>query len=678
MAHTLTTCTFCGVGCGLYFETAGNEIVGTYPSVSHPANQGRICVRGWHVHEVASSTDRLLKPLVRKNGSFEEVSWNEAYDTIAARLTQVRDKYGPDAIGFINSSHCSNEDSYVLQKFARSVIGTNNVDQGTTWYHGNTIEVLRDMLGVPAATNSIAELMESDVILVSQTDLLRQLPTIGGWVLRAKLAGAKLIVIGLRRHRVAESADYFLQTVPGTEVFLFGALAKVIVDRGLMNLDFIRQRCKQFAPFLENIESFDMLHAASLCGLSPDLIEQAAVTYAKAQKAMILYSTYSEASGRELLKSMVNLALLCGNVGRRGTGIMPLAEHNNLQGACDTGMVPNYLPGYVPVQDAAGRGLFEEQWRGTLPDRWGKDSSTMLGPRGNIEALWLDRHNPVVSAALTSDAAAALQKMEFVVLQNLFMTPTSQYAHVILPTVAYGEERVTFTSLERRIQLAQKAVEPPGGLTSAWRQVAEVADRLGTKWRYHSSADVMGEIGRVVPFYEGASYENLAREYGRQWPCTHDRPLGTPVLYDDGQRGQAAAFSFAPLGQMPAPSRSSTAFPFVLMFGRSLYYWHQNTMVQHSETLKREFGILLLDFPDGFVEINDGDAAALKIRDGMKIHLISSDGTATTYAHVTDEIRQGTIYVPYYLQDIALQLVGPARTEYRAGYRTVNVKIEKA
>jgi predicted molibdopterin-dependent oxidoreductase YjgC len=237
---------------------------------------------------------------------------------------------------------------------------------------------------------------------------------------------------------------------------------------------------------------------------------------------------------------------------------------------------------------------------------------------------------------------------------------------------------VTFTSLERRIQLAQKAVEPPAGLTSAWRQVVEIADRLGTRWQYNSSADVMKEIGSVVPFYEGASYENLAREYGRQWPCTHDRPLGTTVLFDDGHRGQPAAFSFAPLAQLPAPSRFSTAFPFVLMFGRSLYYWHQNTMVQHSETLKREFGILLLDFPDGFVEINDGDAAALNIRDGMKIHLMSSEGMATTYAHVTDEIRQGTIYVPYYLQDIAVQLVGPARTEYRAGYRTVNVKLEKA
>jgi predicted molibdopterin-dependent oxidoreductase YjgC len=675
MAHTLTTCTFCGVGCGIYLETSGNKIIGTYPSMSHPANCGRICVRGWHVHEVASATDRLKQPLIKKDNAFQPVSWSEAYDFIAKRLTEIKSVYGPDAIGFLNSSHCGNEDGYILQKFARAVIGTNNVDQGTTLYHSNSVRALRDTIGVPAATNSIAELMECDVIIVNQVDLGRQLPTIGGWVIRAKLAGAKLICIGPRRQPMTDHADYVLQTLPGTEVFLFGALAKVIVDRGLINLEFVRRQCKGFESFLKNIESFDVLRAASICGLSPDVIEQTAMAYAKAAKAMILYSTFAEASGRDQIYSMVNLALLTGNIARPGAGIMPLAEHNNLQGGCDVGMFPSSLPGYVPVRDLKGRKYFEETWMKPLPDRWGMDSSTMLGTRGNLKAIWLDRHNPVVSAS-SGDAVVALKKMELVVLQNLFMTPTAQCAHVILPTAAYGEETVTFTSSERRIQLAQKAVEPPSGLTSAWCQVAEVAKRLGVEWNYESSADVMKEIGQVVPFYEGASYENLARHYGRQWPCTHDRPLGTPYLFAD--RSGKQPFSFVPIQQLPAADRSTTEFPFILMFGRSLYYWHQNTMVQHSETLKREYGILLLDYPEGFVEINPEDAEALRIRDGMKIRLISAVGSSTTYARVTSEIRQGTIFVPYYLQDIAKQILGPARTEYRAGSRTVHVKVEKA
>ena len=251
-------------------------------------------------------------------------------------------------LGFLNSARCANEDSYLLQKFARAVIGTNNVDQGTSLFRTNSIKVLLDMLGVPAATNSIGELMNSQVIVVSGIDLGQQLPTIGGWVIRAKLAGAKIIAIDVRRHRVTESADLFLQIRPGTEVFLYGAMAKVIVDRGMMNQNFIKTRCGDYENFLKNIESFDVLLAAERCGVPAELIEQAAITYAAASTAMILYSTGAEASGMEPIQSIVNLALLTGNLGKRGAGIMPLAEHNNLQGGCDMGMLPD-LPPRLPT-----------------------------------------------------------------------------------------------------------------------------------------------------------------------------------------------------------------------------------------------------------------------------------------------------------------------------------------
>src|SRR5271157_235541 len=232
VAQKRTTCTFCGVGCGLYLETSGNQIVGAYPSVSHPTNAGRLCVRGWHVHEVASSPDRLKKPLLKKNGRFQEVTWEEALGFIATRLKEIRGQHGPDALAFLNSPRCSNEEAYLLQKLARAVIGTNNVDHGTGVYCNNSIDVLLEMIGVPATTNSVEELAVSDVIVVDSVDLARQLPTIGGVVIRAKLNGAKLVVIDTRRHRVAESADIFLQIKPGTKTFLYGAMAKVIQDRG--------------------------------------------------------------------------------------------------------------------------------------------------------------------------------------------------------------------------------------------------------------------------------------------------------------------------------------------------------------------------------------------------------------------------------------------------------------
>jgi len=262
MAHRLTTCTFCGVGCGLYLETAADRLTGVSPSMSHPANHGKICVRGWHVHEVAGSPDRLKTPLLKHHGHFREVGWMEAIDFVADRLKEIRRQHGPDALAFLNSPRCSNEESYLLQKLARVVIGTNNVDHGAGVYTHNSIDVLLDMLGVPATTSSIAELSRSEILVVDGVDLARQLPTIGGVVISARLKGARLVVVDTRRHRVAESADFFLQLKPGTEALLYGAMAKVILDRGLMDLPFIQSHCRNYEAFVAATREHDLLSAA--------------------------------------------------------------------------------------------------------------------------------------------------------------------------------------------------------------------------------------------------------------------------------------------------------------------------------------------------------------------------------------------------------------------------------
>ena len=673
MSQHLTTCTFCGVGCGVYLETGPSGILGVYPSMSHPANHGRICVRGWHVHEVASSPDRLTGPLVRKNGQLEPVSWDEAYDTVAHRLAEVARTHGPDSIGFLNSARCSNEDTYLLQKFARAVVGTNNVDQGTSLYRTHSIEVLRGMLGVPAATNSIADLSLSRLIILNDIDVGQQLPTIGGWIIRAKLNGTVLVAVGSRRHRVAEHADIFLQIRPGTENFLYGAIAKVIIDRGLIDREFIDQRCVGFQPFIRNMQFFDVFDAAQRCGIEHEMIEKAALAIAQTKPASLLYSTGAEANGLQVLRSMVNLVLLTGNLGTPGSGVMPLAEHNNVQGGCDMGMLPRYLPGYKSVAIDTYRAEFEKTWNCRLPDSQGLKTTDILSARGRCKALWLDRHNPVVSATYC-DASAAMEKMDFVVLQNLFMTRTAEQADVILPTAAYGEETVSFTSTERRIQLAVKAVEPPEGLVPAWMQVVEVARRMGSKWTYSSSADVMSEISSLVPEYQAATHDNLGRAYGRQWPCDRDNPLGTERLFE---RSQQKRFRFALLDLPSAIDPEIADFPFVLAFGHSLYYWHQNTLVQHSETLKREYGILLLDFPNGFVEINPEDAKAAGIREGQKVCIFGSAGKVESVARVTNEVKRGIIYVPYFLRDFASQLLGESADEGPAGRRVVHVRLEK-
>jgi len=668
MGHKLTTCTFCGVGCGLYLEVDGTRINGVYPSMSHPTNEGKICVRGWNVHEVASSPERLKQPLLRSNGVFHEVSWEEALGFVAGRIREIRDRDGPDALAFLNSPRCSNEESYLLQKLARAIVGTNNVDHGTGVYCNNSIHVLLDMIGVPAATNSISELAQSEVILVDGVDLGRQLPTIGGRVIRSKLGGAKLVVMDTRRHRVAESADLFLQIKPGTEILLYGAMAKIIVDRGLMNLPFIKAHCRHYESFLEEVRNYDLLQIAEACGVPAESIEAAALAYARARSAVILYSTGIETRRKDAIRAIVNLVLLTGQIGKPGAGLFPLTEHNNLQGVCDMGVLPDRLPGYRPVADAAARAAVEAVWKTRLPATPGAGARTILGGsgRGKVKLLWLLRYDPVMTE-MFGNASDALKACDLVVAQHLFMTNTTRHAHVVLPVAAFGEERVTYTSTERRIQIADHVIELPPGPLPSWLQLTRLGRLLGADWRYESASDIMDEIGQVVPFYSGAHYDNLAREYGRQWPCTKDRPLGTRYLFSEGI--PAGAFKFVPVPRPATPVSRSAEFPFTVVFGNSLYYWHRNVLVRHSETLKREYRILLLDYPEGFVEINAEDAKALGIRDGGKIRLRGAHGSAVAAARVTHEVKSGTVFVPFFVREVQQQIVAPAAEEPRVAVR---------
>jgi len=672
MAHSLTTCTFCGVGCGLYLETAGNEVVGVYPSVSHPTNAGRICVRGWHVHEIASSPNRLTRPLLKKNGQFQEVTWEEAFDFIATRLQEIRAQYGPDALAFLNSPRCSNEEAYLLQKFARAVIGTNNVHHGTGVYCNNSINVLLEMLGVPAATNSIAELAESEVIVVDGVDLARRLPTLGGAVLRAKLHGVRLIVVGTRRHRLAENADLFLQIKPNTEAVLYGAMAKIIVDRELLDRSFIKERCRNYEAFEEQVQQCDLLQAADDCGVPLDLIEAAALTYARARAAALLYSTSMEERTRDSIRAVVNLALLTGNLGKPGAGIFALSEQNNLQGVCDMGTLPDRLPGYQPVGNEQARSALEALWKAKLPAKPGVGSRSSLADRhqGKVKALWLCRYDPVSTASF-ADVANSLREFELVIVQHLFMTDSAQWAHVVLPTTAFGEERVSFTSTERRIQLAEQVLEPPDGLTPAWEQLTRVARLMGADWNYQSASDVMDEIGEAVPSYSGASYDNLSRDYGRQWPCTKDHPMGTRFLF--AKKNGDKPFQFVPVSKPPQTVALTADFPLTLVFGNSLYYWNQNVVIRHSETLKREYQILLIDYPDGFVEIHPDDAKELGIRDGERIRLSAASASAVSTARVTPEVKPGTVYVPYFERELERQILGQTGD----GYGLIPVRVEK-
>ncbi|MBX3746108.1 MAG: molybdopterin-dependent oxidoreductase [Verrucomicrobiae bacterium] len=691
MCHTLTTCTFCGVGCGLYLETEGDRVVGVVPCREHPSSAGRLCVRGWHVHEVAGSPERLRAPRIREGTTWREAGWDEALDCVAGRFRSIRDRYGPEAIAFLNSPRSSNEEAYLLQKLARAVIGTPHVDHGAGVYGHHSVEVLLDQLGVAAATGVLADLNRSDVLLVDGVDLARQLPTLAGTVLRARLAGATLLVVDARRHRVAESADVFLQVRPGTSAILYGAMARVIVDRGLQNRDFLAGRVRDVPSFLDAVRTYDLLEAAERCGLPARTIEAAAIAWARARAGAAMYSTADAARTGESVAALVNLVLLCGQVGRPGAGLYPLAEHNNLQGVCDVGMLPDRLPGYRAVADAGARAEVEAVWGAPVPDRAGASARDILaGGHPEIRALWLGRYDPV-STAFAGGAERTLKGMEFVAMQHLFWSGAAELAHVVLPTTAFGEETVTFTSTDRRIQRVRQAVPALPGLEPAWRQIVSLAGRLGASWAYGDEEEVWREIGRVVPAYRGACQERLDAGYGCPWPCTDEHPRGTDVLYEeargcgggsDGETGREGLeggggdhgrpFRMRAMA-CPEDEPADGAYPFTLIFGDSLYYWHRNVLVRHSETLQREYRMLLLDYPDGFVEMHGDDAASIGVRDGGRIRLCSEHGCAVTTARVTEEVRRGSVHVPYFLREVEEAILGP-----RAGTaRLLPVRISK-
>jgi predicted molibdopterin-dependent oxidoreductase YjgC len=607
------------------------------------------------VHEIASAPDRLRRPLLRRSRDEEpaEVSWEEALAFVVQRLRATVARHGPEAVALFCSPRCSNEEAYLLQKLGRAVIGTPHVDHGAGVYANNSVDVLHRLLGCPAATGALADLDRSALVLVDGLDLARQLPTVAGRVIRARLRGAHLLVVGERRHRVAEHAERFLQLRPGTEARLYAAMAKVIADRGLHDREFLRARCRDADGFVAAVREVDLIGAAAACGLEPGQIEEAALLYGGARPAAILYSTAAPRPP-EVIEALVSLALLTGNVGRPGGGIYPLAEHNNLQGVCDVGMLPDRLPGYRPVTDAQARAALERRWGAPPPATPGLSAAAVFGAAASpLRALWLTRYDPV-GTATGPNAARALDDCELVVVQHVFETATARHAHVVLPTTAFGEEQVTFTSTERRVQLAAQAVPPPPGVEPAWRQLTRLADALGARWAYPSAARVMDEIAEVVPFYGGVSHDALARGPGRQWPCTRERPAGTRTLFEAG--GDACAPS-APFQLVAPPARpqepsGDPAFPLTLVFGHSDHYWNQNVLVQHSETLRREHRFLQLDYPEGFVELHPDDARRLGVREGERVRLVSAEGEAVTGARITAEVRPGAVFAPFFATQI--------------------------
>lgn len=654
--NVLTVCPYCGAGCGIYLQVLDGELIGVLPCKSHVVSQGKLCIKGWNAHEFVYSKDRLTKPLIKHDGTFIEISWDEALNIIAKKFREYIEKSGPDSIGVLASAKCTNEENYLMMKFARAVLGTNNIDHCARLCHAPTVVGLGASFGSGAMTNSIGELEDSDCILVTGSNTTEQHPLVARYIMRAREKGAKLIVVDSRAIPLARFADFHLRQRPGTDVAWINGFMNVIINEGLEDRKFIEERTEGFEELAKNVRKYPPEYVESITGIPKEDLIEAARTYAKADSASIVYSMgiTQHTTGVDNVRSCANLAMLTGNVGKPSTGVDPLRGQNNVQGACDAGALPNVYSGYQSVADEKIQAKFEEAWKTKLPSKSGLTVVEMINEAydGNIKMMYIMGENPMLSDPDVNHVREALDNLEFLVVQDIFLTETAQLADIVLPAVSYAEKDGTFTATDRRVQMVRKAIEPIGESRPDWQIICDLARRMGSKeFGYLSSAEIMDEIASLTPIYGGIVYERL-QENGLQWPCPSKEHPGTPYLHSgrfSRGKGNFAALEFKEPAELP-----DYDYPLILTTGRIIFHYHTGTMTRRTEILNREV-------PTGYVEINPRDAEKLGVADGELVLVQSRRGEINIKALVTKRVPEGVIFIPFHYAECAANvLTNPA------------------
>lgn len=639
-----TTCAYCGVGCQMNLIVKDNKVVDIEP-LDGLANRGLLCVKGKFAYKFIDHPDRLTKPLIRKNGELEEATWEEAIRLITDKAKQIKEESGGKAFGGLSSARCTNEENYLFMKMMRVCFDSNSVDHCARLCHASTVAGLAATLGSGAMTNSNAEVLDSDVILVTGSNTTETHPVIGSFMKQAKAKGAKLIVIDPRRIELAEYADVFLQISPGTNVAIFNAIMHVIIEENLQDMDYITNRCENYDGFVEIIKACTPELAANVCGVAVEDIRKAARIYAGGKKAGIYYAmgVTQHATGTQGVKELSALAMLCGNIGVESAGVNPLRGQNNVQGACDLGALPNVLTGYQKVTDSEVIKKFNKAWQADLPNDIGLTVTEIVngGGTGDIRFMYIMGENPMISEPDLNHVRVALKNTEFLVVQDIFLTDTANIADVVLPAACFAEKDGSFTNTERRIQRVRKGVNAPGQALSDWEIIMRIMNQMGYDKTYYQASEIMEEIAQVTPIYGGISYERIAEE-GLQWPCPDKDHQGTKFLHKDVfNRGKGL---FDPGLYVHAAEMTDDEYPIILTTGRILYHWHTRTMT------KRVEGIHAL-YPSSFIEINPITAKELEIEDGDQVKVSSRRGQVLTTVKVNDNAQEGVVFMPFHFDD---------------------------
>ncbi|MBP0581576.1 formate dehydrogenase subunit alpha [Labrys sp. LIt4] len=647
----VTTCAYCGVGCAFKAEMRGEEVVRMVPYKDGKANRGHSCVKGRFAWGYATHKERILKPMIRSKitDPWKEVSWEEAIAYTASEFKRIQAKHGKASIGGITSSRCTNEETYLVQKLIRGGFGNNNVDTCARVCHSPTGYGLGQTFGTSAGTQDFDSVEDSDVIVVIGANPTDGHPVFGSRMKKRLREGARLIVIDPRKTDIVRTphveADYHLPLLPGTNVAILTAMAHVIVTEGLVAEDYVRERCdwdefQNWAAFVadprhspEAVEQYT--------GVPAELVRGAARLYATGGNGAIYYGlgVTEHSQGSTTVMAIANLAMATGNIGRRGVGVNPLRGQNNVQGSCDMGSFPHELPGYRHIAGDEVRHAFEELWGVQLDKEPGLRIPNMLDAavEGSFLGLYVQGEDIVQSDPDTKHVTAGLAAMECVVVQDLFLNETANYAHVFLPGSSFLEKDGTFTNAERRIQRVRKVMSPKAGYAD-WEITLLIAEAMGFPMPYEHPSQIMDEIARLTPSFAGVSYEKLERDGSVQWPCNDKAPEGTPIMHiDHFVRGKGR---FMVTEYVPTDERTGARFPLLLTTGRILSQYNVGAQTRRTEnSLWHEEDVL---------EIHPHDAEQRGVREGDWVRLESRSGSTSLRATITDRVAPGVVYTTFH------------------------------
>jgi formate dehydrogenase major subunit len=643
---TRTICTYCGVGCNLNVATKGDEVLSIQAPVDAEVNHAHTCLKGRFAFKFYNHRDRLRKPLIKQaDGSFAEATWAEAYDHIFANLTRIKKDHGGNAVAGISSARCTNEENYLMQKFIRAVMGTNNIDCCARVCHSPTAWGMQKSFGTGAATNSVEDLEYTKCILVIGANPTEGHPVTGARLKQQVMKGVPLIVIDPRKIELVPYAKHHLQLRPGTNVALLNLFARFILDAGLVDTEFVRKRCENWDAFESGLRELDIDELEKITGVDKELVRAAALEYATSEAAMSFHGlgVTEHEQGAKTVMLISNLAMMTGNIGRPGVGVNPLRGQNNVQGAADMGCQPHQGAGYFEMDDVTVQKRYADFYGMPSPTEPGWKIPQMFDAaiEGKLKALWLMGEDVVQTDPDVHHVRHAMESLEFLVVQEIFMTETAKYANVILPASSFLEKSGTFTNAERRVQRVNAAVKPLSGTKPDGQIMCEVLQRFGFPQPDYTPDGVLAEIAQIVPFFQGATWENLSIN-GKQWPIAADG-TDTQILHQESFKRGLGKFHFFPWIESTELKTNGQEFPFILTTGRILEHYNCGTMTRRTGNGE----IVVQDY----LSLNPADAQRKSIRSGDQVKLFSARGEVELEARVTDEVKPGILYTTFHFPD---------------------------